>query len=377
MNKPLEVFLLFLKLGFTAFGGPLAHVALFEDEFVKKRAWLSREKFLHHIAITQMIPGPNSTELSMQIGYARAGWAGFLLAGIAFLLPAVVMVSILGWLYVQGGGFLGVSKWVWGTTPVVTAIIVAMLARTARTAFHPGRIMVPALFGFALYLLGAPMWTSLMAAAGMWLLFFQKKPIHALVAFLLAVPAFFPFDFAHTLPSGLPTVPSLFAQMLYLGSIVLGSGYVLFSYYSAHIVDRLHWFDPNGLAMAIAAGQLTPGPLFASAAFFGQVLQGVPGAVACTVGIFLPAFLFSAISIPLQKKMEHSEWWKSTLAVLGALCILIMGREVLRFIPLYLNGFPAICLFAVSLLAHLRFRVSATLLILLGAGTGALLTHFS
>jgi len=377
MGKPLEVFLLFLRFGFTSFGGPLAHVALFEEEFVKKRSWLSRDSFLHHLAITQMIPGPNSTELSMQIGYARAGWVGFFLAGIAFILPAAVMVSILGWLYVQGGGFLGVAQWVWGATPVVTAVIVAMLFRTARTAFSPGKIMVPACFGFALYLMSAPMWTALMAAAGMWLLFFRRLPIHSSIAFLLAVPAFFPFDFAHTLPSGLPTVPSLFAQMLYLGSIVLGSGYVLFSYYSAHIVDRLHWFDPNGLAMAIAAGQLTPGPLFASAAFFGQVLQGVPGAIACTVGIFLPSFLFSALSIFFTRKMEKSLWWASTLQVLGALCILIMGREVIRFLPLYINGIPAFCLFAAALVAHLRFRVNTTALILLGAAAGAILTHFS
>jgi chromate transporter len=371
MNPALETFLIFLRLGFTAFGGPLAHTAMFEDEFVKKRKWLTREEFLHHLAVTQMIPGPNSTELSMHLGHARAGWPGFFLAGFAFITPAVVMVILLGMLYVQGGGFQGIGRWVWGTKPVVAALIAVMIVRTGSTAFRPFRHMVPALFGFALYLMQAPMWTSLMAAAGMWLLFFRRLPVHALVAFLLAIPPFFPFDFAQTLPSGLPSVPSLFAQFLYLGSMVLGSGYVLFSLFSSHIVDRLHWFDANGLAMAIAAGQLTPGPLFASAAFFGQVLQGIPGAIACTVGIFLPAFVFGGLSIPLMKKMEKSEWWKDTMKVLGALCVLILSREAIRMFPLFVDHSYAYAIFFATLVAYGRFRVNTALLVGIGALVGA------
>lgn len=373
MPRALEVFLVFLRLGFTAFGGPLAHTAMFEDEFVKKRGWLTRESFLHHLAVTQMIPGPNSSELSMHLGYARAGWPGFFLGGLAFITPAVVMVAALGQLYVQGGGFNGIERWVWGTKPVVAALIAVMIFRTGKTALRPFRPMVPALFGFGLYLLDAPMWTALMAAAGMWLLFFRRLPVHAVCAFLLAIPPFFPIELAKTLPSGLPTVPSLFAQFLYLGSMVLGSGYVLFSLFSAHIVDRLHWFDANGLAMAIAAGQLTPGPLFASAVFFGQVLQGVPGTIACAVGIFLPAFVFSALAIPFMRKMEKNEWWGGTIKVLGACCVLILCKEAIRLFPLFVDRTWAWAIFAAALLAYARFRVNTAWLVGAGALIGAFL----
>ena len=373
MKPVLETFLIFLRLGFTAFGGPLAHTAMFEDEFVKKRRWLSRDSFLHHVAVTQMIPGPNSTELAMQLGYARAGWPGFFLAGLAFLAPAVVMVAALGDLYVRGGGYGPIERWVWGTKPVVAAIIVLMIVRTAGTAFRPWRPMVPALFGFALYLLDAPMWTALMASAGMWLLFFARLPVHALCAFLLSLPALFPISFAYTHESGIPTVPSLFTQFLYLGSIVLGSGYVLFSAYHAHLVERLRWFDPVGLAMAIAAGQLTPGPLFASAAFFGQVLQGWRGTLACTAGIFLPAFVFSGLSIPLMRKMEKSPWWSDTMKVLGAACVLMLCREAVRLFPVLVDHTWGWALFAAGLLAYGRFRVNTAALVVLGGLAGAFL----
>jgi chromate transporter len=369
--KSLEVFSLFLRLGFTSFGGPLAHVAMFEEEFVKKRGWLSRERFLHHLALTQMIPGPNSTELSMQIGYARAGWPGFLLAGLAFLAPAAMMVAALAWLFERGGGFAGLSRWIWGTMPVVSAIILAMLARTARVAFRPWSTLLPAAIGFLLHLAGAPMWAALMASAGLWLLFFRRLPWHALFAWLLALPALFPFDIA-AIPGGSPTLGTLFTQMLYLGSIVLGSGYVLFSYYSAHLEHRLGWFDSHTVGMAITAGQITPGPLFASAAFFGQLLHGSPGALVATLGIFLPAFCFSALSILFTKRMENSDWWAGALKVLGTLCLLVMGRELLRLLPIYLNGAGAYAIFALALLAQWRFRVSSPLLILSGAALGLL-----
>lgn len=377
MPKPLEVFLLFLRLGFTAFGGPLAHTALFEEEFVKKRGWMSRESFLHHVALTQLIPGPNSTELSMQLGYARAGWAGFFLAGLAFLLPAAVMVALLAWFYGQGGGFAAWERWVWGAMPVVTAVILLMLARTARSAFRSWKTAVPACLGFLFYLWGAPVFSALMLAAGLWLLFFRRLALHGGVALLLAVPPFLPLGIAHGSPGESPGLPALFGEMLFLGSTVFGSGYVLFAYYSAHLVQRLQWFDAQTLGMAITAGQLTPGPLFASAAFFGQVAQGVPGAIACTAGIFLPAFAFCALSIPFMKFMERSPWWKDTLQVLSALCLLIMAREMILLFPIYVSGLPAMAIFLAAFVAILRFRVNSSLLILAGAAAGGLIRGFT
>jgi len=371
MSRSHEVFLLFLRLGCTSFGGPLAHTALFEEEFVKKRGWLSSESFLRHLAITQMIPGPNSTELAMHIGHARAGWPGFFLAGIAFIMPAASMVALLAWLYVQGGGFEKLSIWVWGAMPVVAAIILVMIVRAARKSFRSWSITAPVSFGFLVFLLNWPLWSCLMVAAGSWLLFFCRQSIRGLLAFVLATLPFFAPQLPRIFPNDSLSLGSLFTQMFYLGSIVLGSGYVLFSYYSSHFVEGLRWIDAQELGIAIAAAQLTPGPLFASAAFIGMLIKGFPGAAVCVIGIFLPAFIFSAISVACTKWMENSSWWESTLRVLGALSILIMGREALRLIPLYVNSPLAMGIFGCALVAHLRFRVSSTILILSGAVAGA------
>lgn len=371
MPLPLEVFLLFLKFGFIAFGGPLAHVAMFEEEFVRKRGWITRERFLERMSLMQLIPGPNSTELTMQIGYARAGWPGFFLAGLGFLLPAVIMVAALGEIYLRFGGFASVGRWVWGTMPVVAALIVVMLYHSLRTTLKPSWRLLPIALGFALYCYGFAALTALCATAALWNAF-RRDPVPAAAFLVGAALPFLPVSLGPAV-STVPTVPALFAQMFYLGSIVIGSGYVLFSYFSSQLVAALHWVNPEVVALAIAAGQLTPGPLFSSATFFGQVLHGWAGASACALGIFAPAFLFSGISIPLSARLEKSPWWKESLQVMASVSVLMLARETFRLAPTFLDGPLAYAFFAVAFVAHLRFRVNTAVLVLLGALAGAFL----
>ncbi len=370
MHPALEVFLLFLRIGFTGFGGPLANTALFEEEFVRKRGWLSRESFLHHLTVTQLIPGPNSTELAMHLGYKRAGWIGFLLAGTGFILPGIILVSVLGILYVSQGGFQEIQAWAWGTKPVIAAVIATMIVRTGRQALKPSAPLIPVLLGFVLFILGAPILTSLMAAAGIWMLFFRFFPMHSLAAFLLAIVPLLAVEFSPEWSPVSPTAPALFLHFLYLGSAVVGSGYVVFSLFAVHLVDRLQWIDADSLAMTIAASQVSPGPLFASSAFIGQILQGWTGALACAAGIFLPAFFFGALSLPLMKQLEKNDWWREIMRVLTGLCILILAREAIRLAPLFLDHAWAYGFFAAALVLYLRFRVNPLFLVAGGALLG-------
>jgi len=311
-----ELARLFLKLGTIGFGGPAAHIALMEDEVVRRRGWLTREAFLDYLGATNLIPGPNSTELAIEIGRDRAGWPGLVVAGVAFIVPAALIVTITAWAYVRFGSLPAAVALFAGVKPVIIAIVAQALWRLARTAVKTawlGALTVASIVAEALgvheliVLLGAAI-LSVMAVAvrtrdG-------EDRVDTIVPFgapILARPSILTgvLGAAVGVPAAV-SLWSLFAIFLKIGSVLFGSGYVLLAFLRADFVERLGWLTERQLLDAVAVGQVTPGPVFTTATFIGYVLAGAPGAVLATVGIFLPAFVFVAVSGPLIPRLRRS-----------------------------------------------------------------------
>jgi chromate transporter len=311
-----ELARLFLKLGTIGFGGPAAHIALMEDEVVRRRGWLTREAFLDYLGATNLIPGPNSTELAIEIGRDRAGWPGLIVAGVAFIVPAALLVTITAWAYVRFGRLPAAVALFAGVKPVIIAIVAQALWRLARTAVKTpwlGALTVAAIVAEAtgvhelIVLLGAAILSAAGAAlvardvddrvnAGMPIggpLLASKPMLTGALGAAVGAPAAVPLW-------------SLFAIFLKIGSVLFGSGYVLLAFLRADFVERLGWLTERQLLDAVAVGQVTPGPVFTTATFIGYVLAGAPGAVLATVGIFLPAFVFVAVSGPLIPRLRRS-----------------------------------------------------------------------
>jgi len=295
---------LFLRLGATAFGGPAAHVAMLEHEVVTRRRWLDRERFLDLFGAASLIPGPSSTELAIYLGYVRAGWPGLLLGGLCFILPAALIVAAIAWLYVRYGTLPAALGLLVGVKPVLIAIIAQAVWNLGTTALRRPERVVVAVIALVLALLGVNALWILLGAGGLlafarWLA--EGKPKgpamgnHAIGLGTVSLAA----------KTGVGLWPIL-ALFLKFGSIVFGSGYVLLAYLRADLVDRLHWLTENQLLDAIAVGQVTPGPVFTTATFIGYVLAGPPGAIAATVGIFLPSFVLVALTGPWIPRIRQS-----------------------------------------------------------------------
>ena len=301
-----EVTRLFLKLGLIAFGGPAAHIALMREEVVRRRRWVSDERFLDLLGMTNLIPGPNSTEMAIHLGYVRAGWPGLLLGGACFIVPAMLIVLALAWLYVRYGTLPAATAALYGITPVVIAIVLQAMWALGRTAVKgplPAAVGVVVL-GLALaggnelvLLLGGGV--LVMALRATW----RARSVTALVA-ALGVPGVA----LGQVGAGVATASlgTLFLTFLKIGAVLYGSGYVLLAFLRRDLVISRGWLTNTQLLDAIAVGQFTPGPLFTTATFVGYLLGGTPGAVAATVGIFLPSFLMVAALEPVIARMRRS-----------------------------------------------------------------------
>jgi chromate transporter len=295
----------FLRLGLTAFGGPAGHIALMRDEFVRRRGWLDDPTFVDLIGAANLIPGPTSTELAMHIGHRRAGRAGLVVAGLAFVLPAVVMVAVLAWVYVQYGRPTQVGALLDGIAPVVVAIVAHAGWSIARSALRgPFQIAVLAgaivavLFGTSeiAVLLGAGV-LAVVARAGL-----GRGPLAIAIAGWTS-----PWTAVTVAVTGSVAAPLLiFGVFLKIGAVLFGSGYVLVALLRSELVEGLGWITETQLLDAIAVGQATPGPLFSTATFIGYLVGGPSGAIAATVGVFLPAFLAVALSIPVLDHLRDS-----------------------------------------------------------------------
>jgi chromate transporter len=378
-----ELARLFLKLGTIGFGGPAAHIALMEDEVVRRRGWLTREAFLDYVGATNLIPGPNSTELAIEIGRDRAGWAGLIVAGVAFIVPAALIVGATAWAYARFGQLPAALALFAGVKPVVIAIVIQALWRLTRTAVKTLWLGVLAVGAIAAVIAGVHELVVLLAAAIVAALAAvvrarqtdrRTATVNSIGATLtVSKPALAgvlgPLGVAIGGPAAV-SLWSLFGIFLKIGSVLFGSGYVLLAFLRADFVQRLGWLTERQLLDAVAVGQVTPGPVFTTATFIGYLLGGVPGAVLATVGIFLPAFVFVALSGPVIPRLRRSRIAGAALDGVNAASLALMavvtwqlGRASIVSVP------TAMLAIGAGVLLVFR-RINAAWLILAGAIIG-------
>ncbi len=368
--------LLFLRLGTTAFGGPAAHIALMEDEVVRRRRWLSREKFLDLLGATNLIPGPNSTEMAIHIGHQKRGWPGLLVAGICFIVPAVLIVGTLAWAYVRFGKLPQVTGILYGVKPVIIVVVIQALLRLGKIALKTKLLIAITTVVVVLSFLRINELALLLAAGATGTLAqFAGKLRHTYQSL------FSPITVGSILQSSATAIAAplgllpIFLFFLKVGSVLFGSGYVLLAFLRSDLVERWHWLTNAQLLDAIAVGQVTPGPVFTTATFIGYVLAGTPGALVATVGIFLPAFVFVAISGPLVPKIRRSPAAGAFLDAVNAASLALMVLVTYELGRSALIDVTTIVLAVVCGLLLFVFRVNSTWLILGGAVVGLLLPY--
>lgn len=382
---------LFLRLGTTAFGGPAAHIAMMEDEVVRRRGWLTREEFLDLVGATHLIPGPNSTELAIHIGHRRAGWPGLLVAGLCFIVPAMAIVWLVAWGYVRYGALPHVAGILAGIKPVVVAVIAQALWMLGRTALKSAMTTALGVATFIALFLGVHELVALAFAAAI-----------AMLDVRLTAGGMPPLPAAAILAgqqSGLPetgtagvagasaagavgaagtailagahaTLLPLFLVFLKAGSFLFGSGYVLLAFLRSDLVTRLGWLTESQLLDAVAVGQFTPGPVFTTATFVGYVLAGNAGALWATVGIFLPAFVFVALSAPLLPRLRASALLSGALDGVNAASLALMAAVTIPLAADAFRGPLPVLIGAAAFVLGFHWRVNASWLVLAGGVVG-------
>jgi chromate transporter len=370
-----EILRLFLRLGLTAFGGPAAHIVLMEREAVERRGWMSREGFLDLVGACNLLPGPGSTQVAMALGYSRGGWMGLVVAGGCFILPASLATLALAWAYVRYGNLPQVQGLLYGAKPVMVAIIVQAVWNLGRTAFRRWPLALAGLVCFAAALAGAPPIAVLLASGGLALLAAWAQSRRGTAMGFAGLPAAGAATAAGG-AAGTAGLASVFLVFLKLGVVVFGSGYVLVAFLKADLVDRLHWVTQPQLLDAITAGQVTPGPVFATATFLGYLLHGWAGAAVATTAIFLPSFFMAGLVGALAGRIRKSKLAAAFLDGVNAAAVALMAAVALSLGRATMMDGWTLALGAVSVAVLVRFRVNATWLILGGAGLGILLHWF-
>lgn len=371
MNKRLrEVIFLFFKLGFTAFGGPAAHIAMMHDEVVIRRKWMDEQEFLDLLGATNLIPGPNSTEMAIHISYKRAGWRGLIFGGLSFIIPAMLIVLSLAWLYVQYGSYPQAEWLLYGVKPVVIAVVLQALWNLGQKAIKDWLTAIMVVVVFALYFFDVNE-IALLFGGGLVILILKnikRIPLNKMAGFVL------PGSVLSIIPQAISTVnlPVLFFTFLKIGSVLYGSGYVLLAFLHTDFVVRLGWLTDQQLIDAVAIGQVTPGPVFTTATFIGYVLAGIPGALVATLGIFLPSFIFVSLSSPLIPKLRASSLFSTFLDGVIAVSLGLMAAVLFQLGRASLVDPITIFIGLASAVLLIKFRVNSTWLVLGGGLIGLL-----
>jgi chromate transporter len=382
---------IFLKLGMIGFGGPAAHIAMMEEEIVRRRNWITQEYFLDLVGATNLIPGPNSTEMAIHIGYIRAGWSGLAVAGISFILPAVLITVAFAWAYVKFGSLPKVIPFFYGIKSAVLAVIFFAIWRLGRTAIKNWRLLVIGLFvtlaslfkinevvvlllgGFiGMFWLrlphrgGPPLVLEVIAGIGgaIGAIFHNARISWGAVA-MMAVGFSYPIGFS-LLKLGL--------FFLKVGAVLFGSGYVLVAFLEGGLVHEYGWLSQQQLLDAIAIGQFTPGPVLSAATFIGYVISGLPGAAVSTVAIFLPSFFFVAVLNRIVPRLRQSPWASAFLDAVNVCSVALMLAVVVKLGQTTLTGFSPWLIALAALGVSFRWKVNATWLILGGAVIGWVLS---
>jgi chromate transporter len=367
-QKVKEVTCLFLKLGTIGFGGPAAHIALMHNEIVKKRKWMDEQHFLDLLGATYLIPGPNSTEMAIHTGFVRAGWLGLIAGGVCFILPAMLIVTALAWAYARFGSTPEAGWISYGIKPVVIAIIIQALWQLGRKALKNPLTAVVGIAVFFLYFFGVNEIALLFGAGFIVMLIKNSQHLKTLSLPMFAVPV---------LGQGLPllaakafSLPVLFLTFLKIGSVLYGSGYVLLAYLRSDFVTRLGWLTERQLMDAIAIGQVTPGPVLTTATFIGFILGGTKGALLATLGIFLPSFVFVAVTNPYIGRLRNSTWAHGLLDGVNAASLSLMAAVTLQLGRSSLIDPLTILIVLVCFVLLVKFKINSTWLIAGGAVIG-------
>jgi chromate transporter len=375
LNRLIELAKLFLKLGVTGFGGPVAHIAMIEDEVVKRRQWLTQEHFLDLLGATNLIPGPNSTEMAIHIGYIYAGWLGLVVSGISFILPAVLITGVFAFIYVSYGSVPEFSPLLYGIKPVVLAIILNAVFGLGKKALKNKQLLIIAvLVALVNYFGKVNEVITLLLGGILGMIWLHNIATHSDKQTNLLITA---LTLGTTLPKVTltPTVSiwQLGLFFLKVGSVLFGGGYLLIAFLQGELVDQYHWLTQQQLLDAIAIGQFTPGPILSTATFIGYIISGLPGAIVATVGIFLPSFLFVVLLNPVIPWLRKSPWTRGFLDAVNASAVALMIVTTLQIgvKTLDLARFPLLDLFSVFmfLIAAVlitRFRINAPWLVLGG-----------
>ncbi|MCD0452405.1 chromate efflux transporter [Actinocorallia sp. API 0066] len=352
-----EVAWVFLRLGTIAFGGPVAHTAMMRDELVRRRGWLDDARFLDLVGATQLIPGPNSTELAIHLGHERARWRGLVVAGLCFIVPAALMVTALAWAYVTYGQTPAVGGILYGLVPAVIAIIVHALLALVRTALKTAGLAVLAAVVLGLYLAGVNE-LLLLAAGALCAVALRVRPSGSALGLPVLIDA----------PGS--QLAELFATMLKIGAVLYGSGYVLLAFLRGDFVERLGWITEQQLIDAISIGQVTPGPVFTTATFVGYLVAGLPGAFLATVAIFLPSFLFVGLLTRLTDFLRSRPWTSALLDGVNATAFALMAGVTWQLAGSAIVDPLTAAIAAVTLLLLWRTSLNSAWYLAAGAAVG-------
>ncbi len=338
-----EIIKVFLKLGTFAFGGPAAHIAMMEEEIVRKRKWMSHEHFLDLIGATNLIPGPNSTEMAMHCGYEKGGWGGLVLAGVCFIFPAVVVTSFIAWFYQRYGEVPSVLPFLAGIKPAVIVIIVAAVKKLAKKAVKNYTMGMLGVFSLGACFLGVNEIVVLLATGvlGSAFMHIKRRYTNQKSSWLLI-----PLSLNGLVIKSM-TTSSIFLTFLKVGAFLYGSGYVLFAYLDAELVTK-GWMLRQDLVDAVAVGQITPGPVLSTATFVGFQLGGLKGAMAATIGIFLPSFVFVFFLNPLISKMRNSAVLRGFLDAVNVAAVAVMLAVTINMGITVLNSWQSFFILALS-----------------------------
>lgn len=374
MNSNLkEVAQVFFKLGCFAFGGPAAHIAMMEDEIIEKRKWMTRDYFLDLIGTTNLIPGPNSTEMTMHCGYERAGKAGLFVAGIAFIFPATIITAILAYLYVKYGQLPEVEPFIYGIKPAVLAIIASAVFKLGKKAIKSTELIIIGILVLIVSLLGVNEVIALLAAGVLGMLYFYLKS--RTLSHLNSLSPIILFLGLNTVFTKISTL-KVFLIFLKVGAILYGSGYVLFAYLDAELVTR-GLLTRAELIDAIAIGQFTPGPVLSTSTFIGYQLSGFMGALVATAGIFLPSFLFVLLLNPFIPRMRKSTILRYFLDSVNVAAVAVMLAVLVIMAKETLVEWQSILIALVAVLLTFKTKVSTIWTIVIGAALGFLLITFT
>lgn len=386
--------MLFLKLGTISFGGPAAHIALMEDEVVRKRNWLTRQQFLDMLGLTNLIPGPNSTEMAINVGFARAGWAGLVVAGACFVVPAALITAAVAWAYVRFGSLPVAESLLAGVKPAVIAVIVIAVWRLGKIAVRDGWLGVLGALALAAFMANL---NPLLILAGGGLigmavqqlrklkretssgatklsagLFLLKKSLLQPVLLPSLLPAAIAVSFGMPVTKRVP-LARLGWFFLKVGAVLYGGGYVLFAFIEQGLVRDHHWLTQRQVLDAIAIGQFTPGPVLSTATFIGYLLGGARGAVVATVAIFLPSFIYVAALGPILPNLRRSPWMAAFLDSVNVCAVALMAGVTITLARDALRGWPMWAIAVTGLVVLWKWKINPAWVVLGGSLAGLVL----